>query len=38
MFLGRLGELHSNKFVSLLFESLDDFTNDSTLDAIRLDL
>ncbi len=36
VFLARLGELHGNEFVALLFETLDDFTNESTLDAIRL--
>ena len=36
MFLAGLGELHGNKLVTLLFETLDDFTNESTLDAIGL--
>ena len=31
-----LGKLHGYKFVTLLFESLNDFTNESTLDAIGL--
>jgi len=33
-----LRQLHSNKFVSLLFEAFDDFTNKSALDSVRLDL
>jgi hypothetical protein len=38
VFLARIGELHSDKLESLLFETLDNFTNKSTLDAIGLDL
>mmetsp|Transcript_5866 Transcript_5866/g.13914 ORF Transcript_5866/g.13914 Transcript_5866/m.13914 type:complete len:210 (-) Transcript_5866:29-658(-) len=37
VFLGTLGELHGNKLESLLFKALDDFSDKSTLDAIRLD-
>ena len=37
MLLGRLDQLHGDKLESLLFESLDDFANESSLDAIRLD-
>lgn len=36
--LARHCQLHCNELVSLLLETLDDFTNDSTLDAIGLDL
>ena len=32
-----LHKLHGNQFVSSLFESLDDISNEASLDAIRLD-
>ncbi len=34
--LAGLGELHGDEFVALLFETSDDFTDKSTLDAIGL--
>ena len=37
VFLTRGGQLHGDQLVSLLFETLDDFSNESTLDAIGLD-
>lgn len=38
MFLAGLGQLHGNELVSLLLETLDNFTNETTLDTIGLDL
>jgi hypothetical protein len=38
VFFAGLGKLHGNKLVSLLFETLEDFSNETTLDAIGLDL
>lgn len=36
--LCRLGEFHRNELVTLLLKSLDNLTNETSLDAIRLDL
>lgn len=38
VFLAGLRQLHGNQLVSLLLEAFDNFTDKSTLDAIRLDL
>jgi hypothetical protein len=38
VFLAGLGQLHGDELVSLLLETLDNFTNKSTLDTIGLDL
>jgi hypothetical protein len=38
VFLAWLGQLHGHQLVSLLLKSLDDFSNQSSLDAIGLDL
>jgi len=37
VFLSGSGELHGDELVSLLFESLDDFSDESPLDAVGLD-
>jgi len=31
------GELHGNQLVALLLEAFDDFTDEASLDAVRLD-
>lgn len=38
VFLGRLSQLHGYELVSLGLETLDDFSDESTLNAVGLDL
>lgn len=38
VFFARLGQFHGDELVTLRFETLDDFSDKTALDSVRLDL